>query len=195
MMTEAIARLNQLHEEDPHRVPGPAGETTEARLYAERMSQRLAAYAPDASEVLRLATHAQHLGRWQIPRSEYPEGRAGYLRWRNRLGKLHAELASKVLNEVGYASDVTLRVARLLQKKGLGIDAEMQILEDVICLVFVEHYLEEFSAKHEEGKVVDIIQKTLKKMSENAHQAALTLPLTERTQALLAKALNSVVSD
>ena len=116
--------------------------------------------------------------------------RAGYLKWRTELKKFHADKASEILQKVGYEQEVIDRVAFLLQKKQLKRDAETQTLEDVICLVFLEFYYEEFMSKHPEEKIIDILQKTWKKMSDKGHDAALKLPYSNQGLTLVKKALN-----
>lgn len=72
----------------------------------------------------------------------------------------------------GYDEQTIERVQTLLLKKGLKQDAEVQTLEDVICLVFLKYYLADFAEKHSEEKVADILQKTKRKMSARGLEAA-----------------------
>lgn len=155
------------------------------------MSGWLLRLAPDASEALRLAARAQHIGRWKIPRDSYPEGRNGYLKWRADLARFHADTTGAILAEAGYESALIERVAALLQKRGLKRDAEVQALEDAACLVFLEHEFTGFSRKHEDEKVVDIIVKTLAKMSGRGRaEAAKLLPaLPADRRALVERAM------
>ncbi|HWM86597.1 MAG TPA: DUF4202 domain-containing protein, partial [Kofleriaceae bacterium] len=141
-LAEALARLDAINAGDPRRERDPVSgeEIAVELLYAQRMSQRLEQLAPDAPEVLRLAARAQHVARWRIPRDSYPEGRTGYKQWRSELARAHADLAAKVMAEVGYDAAPIQRVRDLLTKKGLRTDPEVQTLEDVACLVFLEHY-------------------------------------------------------
>ena len=192
-LATALARFDAVNADDPRRVSDPAsGEAIGFELlYGRRMSERLAKLAPDASEVLRLAVRAQHIARWRIARDRYPEGRAGYKRWRSELARAHAELAGGILGEVGYPAETIARVRDLLQKKQLSRDPEVQVLEDVACLVFLEHYFAEFAGKHERAKLIDIVQKTWKKMSERGHQAAAELAdrLPDQLRSILDEAL------
>ena len=149
------------------------------------MSQRLATFKPDASEAIRLAVHCQHIGRWTIPRSTFPEGKKGYIAWRNKLKTFHAETAARILKECGYDEVTIGKVKDLLQKKDLRTDPDTQLLEDVACMVFVEFYLDDFAGKHDDKKVVDILVKTLNKMSPAAIQVATGFDLTLRTRELL----------
>ena len=163
----AIARFDAANAEDPNRDEGQPKEL----LYAQRMSAMLARFAPDASEVVRLAVRAQHIQRWKTPRSSYPMDRPGYLQWRTGLYKFHAETAAGILQACGYDAAMVERVKSAVGKKGLKVNAETQLLEDVADLVFLEHYLVGFAAQHpdyDEAKWIEIIRKTWQKMSQAA---------------------------
>lgn len=198
-LREALARFDAVNAADPRHARDPATgeEVAFELLYARRMSERLARLVPDASAPLRLAVRAQHIARWRIPRESYPEGRTGYKRWRSELARAHAELAGGILAEVGYGPTLVARVRDLLQKKGLRHDAEVQALEDVACLVFLEHYLADFAAKHDRAKLIDIVQKTWRKMSDRGHAEALAVAgqLPAELRALLEEALASAPAD
>ena len=153
------------------------------------MSQWLDRLEPEASEALRLAVRSQHIRRWEIPREDYPGGRDGYRRWRTDLGRFHAETAGRVLQEVGYDETTISRVQSLLRKERLKTDPDCQLLEDVICLVFLEFYLGDFAQEHEEAKLVNILHRTWKKMSPRGHQAALQLDLSDSLRPLVQKAV------
>jgi hypothetical protein len=158
-------------------------------VQAERLSRWVERLAPNASEPLRLAARCQHLRRWEIPRSDLPPGRVGYLQWRTRLARFHAEQAGQVLRSTGYDETTILHVRRINLKQGLRSDPDVQVMEDALCLSFIEHELESFSQRHDEPKVADILQKTWKKMSAHAREVALGLPLSEGLSALLRRAL------
>lgn len=160
-------------------------------LYGMRMTDRLNEFDPNASEALRLTARCQHICRWEIPRESYDMNREGYLRWRQDLKKFHAQKASEILKEVGYDQEVIDKVGFLLEKKQLKKNEETQTLEDVICLVFLEYYFEPFSKEHPEDKIIDILQKTWRKMSDRGHKAALKLPFSEKSHSIITKALNS----
>lgn len=162
-------------------------------LYAIRMTEKLNDFAPDASEALRLTARCQHIQRWEIPRDSYDMERVGYLKWRQDLKKFHAQKAREILEEVGYDEETIAKVAFLLQKKQLKKNEDTQTLEDVICLVFLEFYVEPFAAEHPEEKIIDILQKTWRKMSEKGHKAAMGLPLSKKSLALVSKAVGGNV--
>lgn len=183
----ALAAIDALHAEDPERVDGVPAELR----YARRMSAALEELAPDASEALRLAVRAQHLQRWRIPRSDYPEGKAGYHQWRTAQSKAHAELAAAAVRDAGYDEATAERVARLVRKKDLKRDPEAQALEDAACLVFLEHELASFARQRDEAHVIRILQKTWRKMGERGRALALELPLSADARALVERALAS----
>lgn len=158
-------------------------------LYAQRMTEQLNIFAPDASVALQLTARCQHICRWEIARDSYDMNREGYLRWRGDLKKFHAKKAGAILEEVGYSELVIDKVKFLLEKKQLKKNEETQILEDVICLVFLEHYFEPFAQKHPEDKTIDILQKTWRKMSQKGQDAAMHLPLSNKVKDLVSKAL------
>lgn len=186
---EAIRLIDARNSEDPNMELQNGESLPKELLYSQRMSRHLEEFSPDAPEELRIAARAQHICRWKVDRSEYPSTRVGYLKWRNELKKLHASLTAEILEEVGYNEEFIDRVKFLIQKKKIKRDEDSQTLEDVICLVFLEYYLHNFAAKHEDGKVVDIIRKTWAKMSEKGHKAALQLPLDSHSKKLVQQAL------
>ena len=185
-----IAAFDEANTHDPRKVPDDAGNRVAYELlYAQRMSDMLHHFCPQASEALQLAARSQHIERWMLPRELYPLDRTGYLQWRSELKLRHAARASDIMLAQGYDSAMCERVAALLKKEKMKSDAESQTLEDVICLVFLQYYFTEFTKAHDEAKLIDILQKTWRKMSEAGHQAALKLMLPEEQTALVAKAL------
>lgn len=183
---EAIDRANAM---DPN--VSQDGDTLRpsALVYGERMSQTLDRFCGKASDHLRIAVRAQHIERWTSSRDSYPTGREGYLKWRADLKSFHARRAGELMDAAGYEQADIDRVATLIAKKGIKRDPEVQTLEDVVCLVFLEHYAGEFIAKHPDAKVADILRKTARKMSEEGITAATRLPLPERLGRLLTKTL------
>ena len=187
----AIERFDAANAADPNSEAFEGHTYPKELLYAQRMSAWLDKLAPNASEALRLAVRCQHIQRWHIARRDFPMDRRGYLRWRTTLAKFHATTAGDILREVGYDEETISRVQTLLRKEGLKRDAEVQCLEDVACLVFLESYFADFATRHEPDKVIDIVRKTWKKMSPQGHAAALALKLSSEAQALVAKALEA----
>ena len=194
---EASQKLNKAFElfdaanaEDPNSEVFGGKEHPKELLYSQRMTAVLSEFEPQASEALRLTTRCQHICRWEIPRDSYEMNRVGYLQWRQELKKFHAEKAAEILTEVGYDSELIERVQFLLLKKKLKRDEETQTLEDVICLVFLKYYYEPFLVKHDDDKIISILQKTWKKMSKKGQQAALKLDFSGRGKELMTKALS-----
>ncbi len=190
-LTTVVRLIDAANAEDPRTIDVD-GEAQPAELiYGERMSHALNLFHPDAAEVLQIAARAQHIERWTSPRNSYPDGRVGYLKWRKDLKDHHARRTGELMAEAGYGQAAIDRAGALLRKERLKQDEDVQILEDVVCLVFLEHYATAFIADHPDGKVIDILKKTARKMSADGLQAAAALPLSDRLAKLLAQALES----
>ena len=188
----AVERFDKANSEDPTRERVAGSDRPKALVYAERMSARLRQFAPEAPEVVQLAARSQHIRRWTVERGTYPEGRDGYRRWRTDLARFHADTAGAILQEVGYDAATIGRVQALLRKEQLKTDPDVQLLEDVACLVFLEHYLDDFSRQHAREKVLDVIRKTWTKMSARGRKAAPTVNLTPPVRALLSEAIDAL---
>jgi predicted transcriptional regulator len=187
---KAIQLFDEANSLDPTTEIFEGNKFPKELLYSVRMTEQLNKFAPNASETLKLAARCQHICRWKIPRDSYEMNRAGYLTWRKDLKDFHAKRAAEILNSVGYDDATIQQVVFLLLKKQLKKNADTQTLEDVVCLVFLEFYFLKFSEKYSEEKLIDIIQKTWKKMSEKGHEAALKLDFPKSTLVLISKALN-----
>jgi hypothetical protein len=187
---QAVAAFSALNAADP--VSETVAGVARPRLLvqAERLAAWVARLEPQASEALRLAAHCQHLERWKIARTDFPEGRAGYLQWRTKLGRYHAERAREVLASLGYEEELVKAVETIVTKQHLRSNPDSQAMEDALCLVFLEHELDDFVAKYpDDAKSIEILQKTWKKMSDRGHEAALGLPFSDRTKELVQRAL------
>ena len=191
----ALAAIDGANAEDPNSLVFEGRSWPKEQLHAERASHWLQVIEPGAGELLRLAVRSHHLRRWSLPRAEYPAGRAGYHAWRRELQKRHAREAGKLLAAEGYSQDEIERVGSLIRKQGLGQDPEAQIFEDVLCLVFVETQLERFAASHESDKVVDILARTLPKMSAEATGVAARLASAPGLKELLERAIARAAAD
>ncbi len=193
---KAIAAFDAVNAQDPNKVSADGKEYSKELLYAQRMTDMQHRFAPDASEAVQLAVRAQHIKRWAIPRSEYPMTPIGYKQWRIRLYKFHADLTAEVLREVGYDEEMIARVHSIVRKEALKLNPETQMMEDIVDLVFLEHYLEEFVNKYGsagEAKMIDILRKTWKKMSSKGHEAALSI--IKLPEALVPVVLKAVQGD
>lgn len=190
-LQEAIRRIDEANQADPFREESQGQSFAKEVLYSLRMTEWLHRFVKHPSEALQIAVRAQHICRWTIPRDQYPEGRKGYHQWRIALQKFHAEKTGAILRDIGYDEPFIQRVQALLRKENLRNNPETQQLEDVVCLVFLEHYFTDFVDKgeYDEAKLVDIVQKTWEKMSESAHQEALRLRFPSHIQRILTQAL------
>ncbi|MCC6888732.1 MAG: DUF4202 domain-containing protein [Hyphomicrobiales bacterium] len=173
-----LAAIDAANARDPNSVqvdgqPYPAG-----LVYGRRMSETLAAIAPEASELLHIASRGQHIERWTSPRSAYPQNRSGYLRWRSELGRFHARRLAEIMAAHGYGEADIDQVGALVRKERLRSNPEAQMLEDVACLVFLKYDLPAFTAKVDRTKLATILAKTLAKMSDagRSHAGRLDLP-------------------
>ncbi|MCE8031352.1 DUF4202 domain-containing protein [Halomonas daqingensis] len=185
----AMTELDALHAQDPRQVE-VEGETLPLELWhAGRMSAWLERVVEAPSELVQLAVRSQHLQRWEVPRSEYPEGRVGYLTWRRDQGKRAGETTARVMEAAGYSAEEAAEVSRMIRKQGLGRDPGTQAVEDCACLVFLENYFADFSKQVEHDHLVRIVQMTWKKMSPKAHELALTLPMSAEARAVVEEAL------
>lgn len=188
-LTEVYALIDQANAQDPNKEKINGVSIAKELIYSQRMTEVLEKFDNQASEALKIAARSQHICRWQIPRDSYAMDRIGYLKWREDLKIFHAEKASEILQKLDFSSEFIDRVSFLIKKKKLKKDEETQTLEDVICLVFLNFYYEEFLEKHTTEKMITILQKTWQKMSEKGHQAALKLSYSEKALELIQKAL------
>lgn len=186
----AIALIDKKNAEDINTYECHGLQFPKELLYSQRMSQKLLQFKPNASRALQIAARAQHICRWKIARDSYPMDRVGYLKWRETLKKMHADITSEILKEVGYDTEFIERVSFLINKKLIKKNEESQTIEDVICLVFLDYYFEEFADKHSDEKVVDILKKTWVKMSEEGHAEALKIKFSEKSLALVKEAIS-----
>jgi hypothetical protein len=190
----AIAAFDKANAEDPNKETANGKEYPKELLYAQRMTEMQERYVPEASEAVKLACRAQHIQRWKSARSNFPMDRNGYLQWRTGLYKFHAETAGKLMKDVGYDDEMIERVKTVIGKKALKVNPETQLMEDVVDLVFIEHYMIGFATSHpeyDEDKWIEIIKKTWNKMSTRAHDFALAgkIKLPEALVPLILKAV------
>ena len=189
-----IAAIDAANARDPKTVEIDRRAVPAELLYGQRMSDALATMAPEASELLRIAVRGQHIERWTSPRASYPAGRAGYLKWRSDLKDFHARRLGEIMTAAGYGQQEAARVGALVRKERLRTDPEAQTLEDVACIVFLAHYLEEFLGKTDadDAKLARILAQTWNKMSAQGHAQAGRLDLPARVLALLKRGLEEI---
>jgi hypothetical protein len=181
----AIRAIDAANAADPGVVEGEPLALVEGRL-ADGWLERL---SDDPSDALRLAARAHHLRRWVVPRSSYPDGRAGYLRWRRDQKSRHATELTAILDDAGVESEIAERAAVIVTKAGLGTDPEVQVFEDAVCLTFLRTQLSSTADRLDDDHMVRVIAKTLAKMSDRATQLASEVPMDEHATALLARAV------
>jgi hypothetical protein len=184
-----LSLIDDANAQDPNMIGVDGFDHPAELIYSQRMSETLARVYPQASQELQLAVRAQHLKRWTLPRADFPMDRKGYHAWRNAAKTMHAEEAGEMLTKAGFEADRIVRVQALIRKERLKRDDEAQALEDVACLVFLEHYFSAFAMKHDHEKLIGIIRKTWSKMSELGQAEALKLSMDADTSQLVQEAL------
>jgi hypothetical protein len=187
----ALAAIDAANAVDPNEIVVGGERRPKELVHAEMVTRWVGTLDPDADEALLVAARAHHLRRWTIPRSSYPEGRTGYLKWRRSLHDQHAREVAEILEAVGYDEPTIARVQKLVRKRGLGSDPDVQVLEDALCLVFIETQLHDLAARLEPDKLADVVEKTAKKMSPRALELALMLDIEPGDRALLVEILGS----
>ena len=185
----ALRRLDQENARDPNREAAAGADQPRELLYAQRLTDWVLRLKPDASETLRLAARSAHLCRWAIPRNAYPMDRPGYLRWRQELKKFHAAKVGEILKAAGYDDKSISNVRGLVSKSAFPSEPDSRILEDALCLVFLQWQLGDLAAKTTDDKMINALQKAWKKMTPLAQDFALKLDYTPREKELLARAL------
>lgn len=184
-----LARFDAENSKDPRTVVCDGATQPHELVYSRWLTDWVLRLAPEASEPLRLAARCQHLCRWEIPRESHPPTRAGYLKWRQTLKEFHADKAAEILREVGYGEEVVEQVRALNLKKHFPADPECRVLEDALCLVFLERQFTDLAAKATEEKMITALQKCWAKMTPTAHAEALKLNYTAAEKRLLELAL------
>jgi hypothetical protein len=188
-LATVLAAIDAANARDPNRIETGGRREPAELVYGQRMSLTLARMAPDASAHLQIAARGQHIERWTSPRKSYPDGRIGYLKWRKDLKDFHAGRLGEIMAAAGYGTDDIARVGSLVRKERLKLDVEAQVLEDIVCVVFLEHYIDGFMAKTDREKLADILAKTWAKMSPLGHEHALRLALAPDIPRLLEQGL------
>lgn len=187
-LDQAFEAFDAVNKTDPNTFTWQGKEWPRELFLASKLSEWVLRLDPNASTPLRLASRCQHIGRWQIARREYPEGRIGYLTWRKALARHHADMAATILRDLNFEDNTIERVQTILMKRGIKQDAEVQVMENALCLVFLQYQFEEFRVGNEE-KIVDIIRKSLLKMDEAGRNQALMLEYSSAGLAIINEAL------
>jgi hypothetical protein len=188
-LERALAAIDAANADDPFTLVVDGVERPKEQAHAELMTTWVRRLDPGASEAQILAARAHHLRRWTLPRTDYPEGRSGYLRWRTTLKRQHAAEVGEILGEAGYDDAVIERVQQIIRKEALGRDPAVQVHEDALCLVFLQTQLEGVADQLGDDKTVEVLQKTARKMSPEGLAAAGQLALSPAATGLLERAL------
>lgn len=187
----ALEMFDKANAQDPNRYEATGDSLPAELFYARRLYDWVLKLNSQASEAVLLAARCQHIRRWEIPRNTYPEGKVGYYQWRERLKQFHAEQAREVLEACGYSEAVIERVEEIVTKTNLKSEPDVQIVEDALCLVFLQYQFDSFIQKHEDKKIVRIVGKTWEKMSDAAREEALKLTYSERGKRLIEEAISA----
>ncbi|MFP6622782.1 MAG: DUF4202 domain-containing protein [Myxococcota bacterium] len=186
----ALDAIDAANAADPKLIEVRGESRPKELAHAELASEWIRKLDPEASEPLLLATRAHHIRRWEVPRGNFPDGKAGYHRWRRELQKRHAEHVGRILLQQGYDEATIARVQAIVRKQGLGSDPEVQVFEDALCLVFIETQFRELGDRLGDEKLVDVTRKTIAKMSDAGIARLRELSLAEEDLALIERALS-----
>lgn len=179
-LAKAFEKFDNYNKQDPNIFIWEGVSYPQEYFFAVELYNWINKLDPQASEELLLASRSQHIGRWESARTDYPDGREGYLAWRRDLATFHANKTELILKEVGYNDDQIALVKRIILKKKIKVDDEVQTMENALCLVFLQFQYEEFYPKHSPDKVINILKKSLLKMDSYGHQFALKLSYSEK---------------
>jgi hypothetical protein len=188
---KAIYLFDEYNRQDPHQFVRNDEEYPAEYFFALQLYNWVKKLEPNAGEYLLLASRSQHIGRWKTARTNYPDGKAGYLMWRKDLAKFHAQTAAELMFEAGYKEDEIKAVQRIILKENLKQDDEVQAMENALCLVFLQFQYEDFLIKHSDEMVIRILRKTWSKMNQQGQEAALQLVYSQRGKELIEKALSA----
>jgi len=160
-------------------------------FFAIKLYEWVLKLAPEAGDELLLASRSQHIGRWEIPREDYPDGRTAYLQWRKELALHHAAIATRLMAKAGYEIQQSERVKQIILKQRIKADPDVQTMENALCLVFLQFNYESFRKKYanDPGKIVNILYRSLLKMDAYGHSFALTLPYSKDGLMLIREAI------
>jgi hypothetical protein len=186
---KAFTLIQTAHKNDPNKEIVDGIKVPKELAYSDRMLKWLLKFNPEATELQQLAATCQHLYRWEIERQSYPMGKKGYHQWRISLYDYQANKAAEIMESCEYTSEEIEEVKGMVAKKELKNNSNTQLIEDIACLVFIEHYLEDFSVDYSDEKLIKIIQRTWNKMSDKAHEFAVKIEVSAKVRAVLQEAL------
>ena len=187
---KAFELFDQYNSQDPKQYIWDGKTYPQELFLAQQLYQWVLKLEPTAAEPLLLASRCQHIGRWEVPRDTYPDGKAGYLNWRSNLAKYHAQKAEELLLQAGYDKETISKVKQINLKQQIKSDSEVKTMENALCLVFLRFEFEDFLQKHDEAKIIRILQKTWAKMSDAGRDVALSLNFSPKAGEIIKKALS-----
>ena len=188
-LARAVTAIDAANADDPFTLVFEGVERPKEQLHAELMTGWVRRLDPQATDEQLIAARAHHLRRWALPRDDFPEGRAGYLRWRAALKRRHAEEVGAIMADVGYGTGSIERVQQIVRKERLGRDPQVQVHEDALCLVFLQTQFDELADRLGDDKTIDVLRKTARKMSDEGLALVASLPRSAEADRLLAAAL------
>jgi len=187
----AIEAIDAANAHDPTVVTVRGADHPLAQIHGTLAYEWVLHLYPDADDTWLLAARAHHLRRWELPRSDYDTGKAGYLRWKRDQRQRHARDVAVLLVDHGFDSATIERVQALVRRDNLAVDAGSQAIEDAACLAFVETQLADVATKLDREHLIDVLRKTARKMTPAGAAAIALIPLAEAEQQLLADALGA----
>ncbi len=188
----AISAIDEANAGDPNTIVVDGEARPKEFAHAEMMTDWVQRLDPDASAAQLLAARAHHLRRWVVPRTDYAEGRAGYLKWRADAKRRHADEVAAILRDCGYDDAMIEQVQQIIRKERLKTDPAVQVHEDALCLVFLQTQLSDVAAQLGPEKGRDVLTKTVAKMSAKGRAEARALSLPDGERSLVITVLEEV---
>lgn len=189
LVERAVAAIDAANADDPVLLDVDGRLRPKEVVHSERMTHWVSVLEPEADAAQLIAARGHHLRRWVVARDTYPEGRSGYLKWRIAQRKRQVSEMSEILASVGCPPELTDRVLTIVAKDGIGTDAAVQTHEDALCLVFLELQIDELAARLNREHMVEVLRKSIAKMSPRGLEVASTVPMSEGSSRLLVEAV------
>jgi hypothetical protein len=188
-LAEVLEKIDEFNMKDP-KIEEFLGKTMSSELvYSVRVTNWVKQLIGQPTEELLIASRGVHIGRWEVPRENYPAGLQGYYQWKTFLHQYHAKKVAGIMESCGYSTEAIKIVSDIITRKKLKENPATQALEDAVSLVFLEIQLIPLMSKASEEKVINAIVKTWAKMSSAGQAKALSLNLPPEAMAVIKKAL------
>jgi len=178
-LDDTLRAIDDANAEDPNELTVDGETGPKELVHGQMMTSWVRRLDPEATDLQPIAARAHHFRRWTTPRSEHPEGRSGYLRWRTAARTQHAGAVSSLLTEKGFDAAEIDRVSEIIRKEHRATDPAVQTHEDALCLVFLQTQLGDITVQLGEEQTADVLVKSIRKMSPRGVEAALGLDLAE----------------